>query len=409
MAKGFTDIAIRNLKPSDKRLELPDPAARGLYVIVEPSGFKSFAVRFRFDGKPKKLSLGNVSLSAARKAAAHALHEVSEGRDPCAAKSHAKQERRASQANTFEKVALQYLKLETGMKEDGDQVTFSGTMRTAARRLRDLKRLVFPALGDRPITEIKRSEIVALLDQIQIGNGPVMADRILAILRAIMNWHTSRSDDFRSPIVRGMSRTKSKERARQRILSDEEIRKVWTAADKAEGSFPALVKFLLLTAARRSEAVDMTFAELKGGDWELPAARNKTGLNLVRPLSAAALAVIESQRRNGSRYVFTATNGLPIVSFSKRKAEFDKASGTSGWRIHDLRRSARSLLSRAGVSSDHAERCLGHVIGGVRGTYDRHEYYDEKKHAYDALATLIERIANPLEDNVTPLRKKKRA
>ena len=405
MAKGFTDVAIRNLRPGDKRLELPDPAARGLYVIVEPSGFKSFAVRFRFDGKPKKLSLGNISLSAARKAAAHALHEVREGRDPCAAKSQAKQERRASQANTFQKVALQYLKLETGMKEDGDQVIFSGTMRTAGRRLRDLKRLVFPALGDRPITEIKRSEIVGLLDQIQISNGPVMADRVLAALRVIMNWHTSRSDDFRSPIAKGMSRTKSKERARRRILSDEEIRKVWTAAAKAEeGSFPALVKFLLLTCARRSEAAEMTFAELKGGDWELPAARNKTGLNLVRPLSEAALDVIRSQRRDGSRYVFTATNSLPIVSFSKRKAEFDKASGTSGWRIHDLRRTSRSLMSRAGVNSDHAERCLGHVIRGVRGTYDRHEYYDEKKHAYGALATLIERIANPPKGNVTPLR-----
>ena len=226
MARGFTDITIRNLKPGAVRYELPDPAARGLYCIVQPSGHKSFAVRFRYEGKPKKLSLGNVSLSAARKAAAHALHEVREGRDPCAAKSHAKQERRASQANTFQKVALQYLKLETGMKEDGDQVIFSGTMRTAARRLRDLKRLVFPSLGERPITEIKRSEIVALLDQIQIGNGPVMADRVLAAIRAIMNWHTSRSDDFRSPIVRGMARTKTKERARQRILSDEEIRKV---------------------------------------------------------------------------------------------------------------------------------------------------------------------------------------
>jgi integrase len=406
MARGFTDIAIRNLKPGPVRYEMPDPAARGLYCIVQPSGHKSFAVRFRYDGKPKKLSLGNISLSAARKAAAHALHEVREGRDPCEAKSHAKQERRASQANTFAKVALQYLKLETGMKEDG---TFSGTMRTASRRLRDLKRLVFPALGDRPIAEIKRSEIVALLDQIQIGNGPVMADRVLAAIRAIMNWHTNRSDDFRSPIVRGMARTKSKERSRQRILSDEEIRKVWKAANKAEGSFPALVKFLLLTGARRGEATGMTWTELKGGDWELPAARNKTGLNLVRPLSKAALDVIQSQRREDSRYVFPATKGLPIVAFTKRKAEFDKASGTSGWCLHDLRRSARSLLSRAGVSSDHAERCLGHVIAGVAGVYDRHHYQPEMKPAYDALATLIERIANPPKGNVTPLHKKKPA
>jgi integrase len=409
MARGFTDIAIRNLKPGPVRYEMPDPGARGLYCIVQPSGHKSFAVRFRYEGKPKKLSLGNVSLSAARKAAAHALHEVREARDPCEAKSHAKQERRASQANTFQKVALQFLKLETGMKEEGDHVTFSGTMRTAGRRLRDLKRLVFPTLGDRPITEIKRSEIVALLDQIQIGNGPVMADRMLAAMRAIMNWHTSRSDDFRSPIVRGMTRTKSKERARQRILSDDELRKVWTAANKAEGSFPALIKFLLHTGARRGEAAGMTWEELKGGDWELPAARNKTGLNLVRPLSAAALDVIQSQRREGSRFVFAATKDLPIVAFSKRKAEFDKASGTSGWRLHDLRRTARSLLSRAGVSSDHAERCLGHVIGGIQGIYDRHEYYEEKKRAYEALAAQIELIVNPPSGNVTPLRKKKRA
>ena len=170
MARGFTDITIRNLKPGPVRYEKPDPAARGLYC-VQPSGHKSFAVRFRHQGKPRKLSLGSISLSAARKAAAHALHEVREGRDPCEAKSDAKQERRASQANTFAKVALQYLNLETGMKEDGGQVTFSGTMRTAARRLRDLKRLVFPTLGGRPITEIKRSEIVALLDQ--IGTGTV--------------------------------------------------------------------------------------------------------------------------------------------------------------------------------------------------------------------------------------------
>src|SRR5262249_44203969 len=112
MARGFTDIAIRNLKPGDKRLELPDPAARGLYVIVEPSGFKSFAVRFRFDGKPKKLSLGDIPLSAARKAAAHALHEVKEGRDPTAAKKQAKAERKTIEANTFAAIAEKYFTIE---------------------------------------------------------------------------------------------------------------------------------------------------------------------------------------------------------------------------------------------------------------------------------------------------------
>src|SRR5262249_51115284 len=215
MARGFTDIAIKNLKKADRRREIPDPGARGLYVIVEPSGFKSFAVRFRIDGKTRKLSLGNIPLSAARKAAAHALHEVKEGRDPTEAKAKAKEERRTIQANTFGRVGEQYLKLVCGMKlPDGGEPTFNGKVRTAGRQLADLNRRVLPALGDRRISEIRRSEIVELLDKIEIERGPVMADRTLALVRRIMNWHATRADDFKSPIVKGMARTKGKERER---------------------------------------------------------------------------------------------------------------------------------------------------------------------------------------------------
>ena len=85
----------------------------------------------------------------------------------------------------------------------------------------------------------------------------------------------------------------------------------------------------------------------------------------------------------------------PLSGFNDRKQALDKASGVSGWRLHDLRRTSRTLLSRAGISADHAERCLGHVIGGVRGVYDRFQYLDEKRHGFDALAALVERIVRP--------------
>jgi integrase len=401
MARGFTDIAIRNLKPGDKRRELPDPGARGLYVIVEPSGFKSFAVRFRFDGKPKKLSLGNIPLSRARKAAAHALDEVAEGRDPTAAKKRDRAERNASEAATLAAITEKYFAIECGLRRNGEDLTFNGKLRSAARRYADMQRLVLPVLGNRPIGQIKRSEIVALLDDIDIQNGPTMADQTLAIVRRIFSWHAARDDDFRSPIVRGMTRTKTKERARMRILADDEIRAIWNS--KAPGPFPAFVKFVLLTGARRNEARDLPWSEIKDQAWELPAARNKTKLELIRPLSAAALALINSQHDNGDCRVFATS------ASTRTRQIFDRQTGTSGWTLHDLRRTARSLMSRAGVNADHAERCLGHVIGGVRGTYDRHEYYDEKKHAYDALAALIERIASPPKGNVTALRKNKRA
>jgi integrase len=112
-----------------------------------------------------------------------------------------------------------------------------------------------------------------------------MADKTLGIVRRVMNWHASRSDDFRSPIVKGMARTNPKERARERILTDDEIRVLWRTS---EGVFGRFMQFLLLTGARRGEAAQMERSELAEGDWTLPAARNKTKVDLVRPLSLTA-------------------------------------------------------------------------------------------------------------------------
>src|SRR5262249_38173522 len=125
MARGFTDIAIKNLKPGAGRREIPDPGARGLYVIIEPSGFKSFAVRFRINGKTRKLSLGNIPLSKARKAAAHAYDEVAQGRDPTDAKKQARAKRRAIEADTFAAIVERYFQIECGLKRDGDKLSFS--------------------------------------------------------------------------------------------------------------------------------------------------------------------------------------------------------------------------------------------------------------------------------------------
>src|SRR5262249_30998644 len=237
--------------------------------------------------------------------------------------------------------------------------------------------------------------------------GPVMADRTLATVRRVLNWHASRSDDFRSPIVRAMARTKPKERARERVLSDVELKAVWEAAEAAKGPFGALIRLVLTTAARRSEAAGMRWGEIENGDWILPASRNKTKVDLVRPLSGAAQAVLASLPRIGnSDYVFTTDGKSPISGFSKFKSAFDKASGVSGWTLHDCRRTSRSLMARAGVPERHAEQCLGHVIAGVEGTYNRHTYAHEMRLAYEKLASEIERVIHP-SDNVTPLRRRR--
>jgi integrase len=280
-------------------------------------------------------------------------------------------------------------------------------------------RLVKPAIGKVGIYDLRRSHVVEMLDDIADESGPVMADRTLAYVRKAFNWYATRDDDFSPPIVKGMARTKPKERNGKRVLADDEIRDLWTALDTITepACYPAFVKTLLLTAARRNEAADMSATELDGDLWTVPAARYKTKLDHVIPLSAAAAKLIRphapTKSSKNAHFVFSTTDGAkPFSGFSKAKTELDKALAMireregrppmENWTLHDLRRTARSLMSRAKVPTDHAERALGHVMGGVRETYDRHEYLDEKRAAFEALAGLVALILNP-HPNVTPM------
>jgi integrase len=384
--KPLTDRAVRALPPAPKgkRRLVWDAIVPGLAVRVTDKGQRSFVLVTRYPGSanPTARSLGTVgaiSLEDARTKARSWHKLISAGIDPALAQAAAAQ-------NTLRAVCEEYL------ARDGAK------LRSLEWRSAALERVVYPSLGLRPIAEIRRSDVVRLLDQIEDERGPAMADRTLAIIRRVMNWHAARSDEFRSPIVRGMARTT--DRPRDRVLSDDELRSIWRAA---EGSiFGSYLRFLLLTAARRNEAARMERGELSGSDWTLPAARNKTNQDLVRPLSEAALAIVAELPRLG-KFVFSRRGKAALGSFGVLKKEIDRASSVTGWTLHDLRRTARSLMSRAGVPSDHAERCLGHVIGGVRGTYDRHEYHEEKRLAFEALASLIARIVDP-QPNVVPMR-----
>jgi integrase len=364
-------------------------------LMVTNNGAKSFVVQYRASGRSRRMTLrakagqkAGLNLVDAKKMADGLLGDVAKERDPL-------QERRKAEAsaeNSLRSICEEYFRREGKDLRTKDQIE------------KALERLVYPKLGARQIDTILRSEIVKLLDKIEDERGPVMADRALAYLRKIMNWHASRSDEFRSPIVKGMSRTKPSELARDRILSDDELKAVWKAAEGAQGPFGYLVRFILLTMTRRNEAADLVDAELVGDDWIIPAKRYKNKLDHVIPLSKAARDLLATiPRIKGIKYVFT-TGTTAISGFSKFKEDFDKACGVTDYQIHDLRRTARSLMSRAGVDADHAERAMGHVIGGVRGTYDRHAFYDEKKRAFEALAVQIDRIVNPPASNVTELR-----
>ena len=226
-----------------------DQAMSGFGLMVTAAGSRSYVVQYRAGRSSRRLTIdaGKLSLDEARKEARKTLGSVAKGGDPLA-------ERRAklaAGADTLQRITEEYLARE-GKK-----------LRSYAQRRAVLERLVFPKIGARQINEIKRREIRQLLDHVEDTAGPAQADIVLAFLSKIFNWHAIQSDDFHSPIIKGMARHKGT--ARERILTDDELRAVWQTAEASTGPWGAFIRFLLLTCTRRNEAARMVWTERASG------------------------------------------------------------------------------------------------------------------------------------------------
>jgi len=235
-----------------------------------------------------------------------------------------------------------------------------------------------------------------------------------------MAWHQSRDENYTTPIVRGVRRNKSK--ARERILNDDEIRAVWKAAD-ASGSFGGIVKLALLTGQRREKIATMQWDDIgNDGVWSIRSEEREKGTGRLLKLPKLALDIISKQPHiSGNPHIFAGSargrrraadakpSGPPCFnSWSQRKQELDDKIPVEmpAWTIHDLRRTARSLMSRTDIRPDIAERVLGHAIPGVEGIYDRHRYDEQKTDALTRLAALIGTIIDPPANNVVAMPKR---
>ena len=267
-------------------------------------------------------------------------------------------------------------------------------LRSQAEIVRCLTKYAYPQWGSRQFLEIGRADVAKLRDHIREKHGTRQANMVLAVISKLMNWYAAnRSDTYASPIVRGMT---YKTTARERVLSDDELRLVWHAG---EGTFGDIVKLLLLTAQRVGKVGAMQWSEVKDGVWNMPREpREKSNPGTLK-LPQAAIDIIEARDQVADNpFVFAGrVHGQAFNSYSQGKAELDAKlpADMPGWTLHDLRRTARSLMSRAGITSHIAERVLGHTIKGVEGVYDQYGYDPEKAHALEALAALVERIVMP--------------
>lgn len=374
-------------KPNKGSIVYWDDDPKGFGLAVTVAGFKSFVFNYRYAHKLRRIHFKpGLALSEARKLAKQYQGQVANGRDPLGERKKVE----GAEKNTLRAIIDEYFRQ-------------SFDLRSADLQRAMLKRHVPTSMGQQQIDEIGRLDITRLIEDVRDTAGPQAARAVFSYLRGVMNWHARRSK-FNTPLIPKMLKAmKIKPQKRERMLSDDELRAVWAAAGNGT-LFGLYVKFLALTATRRNEAAHMRRSEVNAADWIIPEERYKTGLQLLVPLSKTAAAVLaEIPRLGRSDFVFTVSGKVPMADFSRYKRDFDKACGVHGWTLHDLRRTARSLMSRAGINADHAERCLGHLIGGVRGSYDAYEYAVEKRHAFEALAAQIDLIINPAASNVHQL------
>jgi integrase len=305
--RSLTDRFCQHAKAraGDAQTDYFDDATPGLALRVTAAGSRTWTFLSNLHGKRVRMTFGSypaTSLAGARTKADEARHELEARRDPRAAQRSANR--------TIDAMLDQYAELRLDRSD----------LRGVARIKGAFARHVRPEIGAIGVYDIRRSHVVDMLDRIEAKAGPVMADRTLAYFRKACNWFATRDDQFVPPIIKGMARTVARDRARTRTLADDEIRDLWAALDKAAvpACYPALIRFLLLTASRGAEGAGLHKHELEADAiWTIPGERYKTKLDHVVPLSAAAAGLV-GERAKLTGYAFSTTEGTkPFSGFSK--------------------------------------------------------------------------------------------
>jgi len=355
--------------PAAGQLDCWDAHTHGLGLRISQGGRKTWTVFYRFNGRMRRLTLGTypiLSLSDARGLATTALREALHGIDPATAKQNART------ANTFEELATLYLE-RYAKAEKRSWRQDEGT----------LNRDLLPKWRGRKAHEIKRSDVIQLLDEIVDRNAPITANRTRALISKIFNFGIKRGIVEANP-AHGVENP-GHEHQRDRVLSEDEIKRLWETLETEKSWSAAIFRLGILTAQRRGEILGMRWDELDltAGWWTIPADRAKNGLAHRVPLTPEVLKILDGLRtgKHDQTYVFRGGRiGRPIANLQKPIRRVKKNSEIE-FRFHDLRRTAASLMTGIGISRLVVSKILNHVERGITAVYDRHSYDAEKRAA----------------------------
>ena len=414
----LTDRHLRTLRATARARDIHDTQQRGLIARVLPSGIVQFSVRYRYQGKQRRLKLGEypaVSLQLARKRARSAQASIDDGHDPAGERQAAKAER----TDTVGALAEDYLKKHARKRK-----------RSADEDERILNADVLPAWRDKSVRDLTRRDVRALVEDVA-DRAPIMANRVLALVRKMLNFAVDHDWLEGNPAARVQK--PAREVARERVLTDEELRRVWrvlsnppSTTDKpapgrarAKGAdedplcpisapLAALLKVRLLTAQRGGEVMRMRWTDLDLDSkwWTIPGTDTKNGEPHRVPLTERALELIRGQQKEDDdrEYVFVGQGASLRDRAKKAPAALARVLGID-FRGHDLRRTAATRMAEAGIPRDHIAKVLNHVEGGPRATrvYDRHTYDREKRLALETWARALKGIMEKTNDaNVVP-------
>jgi integrase len=445
MVKPLTAAAVEKYRPGPQRRRIRDSGARSLFLVIEPSGHKSWQMRFRRpDGKPGKLTLGPVhngnetagtpvvgmplTLAGARQLAADIHRQRALGADPVAdhkARKHRQRtEREEQHAGAFAACVRTYvdeyakqklrnwremaklLGLDYPLNGDGKPVETKGGL---------LQRW-----ADKQVNKVDNHDIWEVIDAARKVGVPGLEARnpdksearargLFAALSSFFGWAQKQRLAHTNP-VRGVPRPAGPT-ARERTLNADEIRWLWQACETVDAPiapgapkpFGPLLRLLLATGARRDEAAGLTHAELHGDAWHLPGSRTKNKKPHVVPLAPLARDLIASMPGHEG-FVFTTNGRTPVSGWSRMKRRLDasmlalarKERGAKftipPWRLHDLRRTAVTGMAELGIRPDVIELTVNHVSGhrgGIAGVYNKSELLPEREAALERWARFI--------------------